>query len=297
MLSVVRSEATIWNNEAIITDALCKAPEVFHSSGTMPVHFCRWRQFVGSYSVPALPYPMFVVQLAGKPDVRYWDRDGWSEATAFPGAASIIPAGRETRWLVDGELDVVTFSLEQIVNRTRSPSRFSTMRFAYSDPLGAALAEQILGELMRAPGERDDGYMENLFGTLAAHVASDRSGEGKARYPTSGTSSFRIHKVMNAIAEDPAAPHRLDELADLARVNKSHLCRIFKQSVGTTLHSYLLGVRLERARQLLAYPDLSIAQVAEMSGFAGSSQFTRAFRSHHHETPTSYRTRMLGKAA
>jgi len=102
---------------------------------------------------------------------------------------------------------------------------------------------------------------------------------------------------MNAITANPAGNHGLDELADLAGINKSHLCRVFKQSVGMTLHSYLLNVRLDRARQLLGRSEVSISQVAELSGFSGASQFTRAFRQYVKETPTSYRSRVLREAA
>lgn len=286
---------TVWTNDAVISDAICRAPEITHTALGGHVHCSRWRHFVGSYTVPALPAPLFVVHLAGKPDVRFWDRDGWSESTTFPGAATIVPAGRETRWLVDGELDVITFSLAPR-DEKRTASRFNAMHFAYSDPLGVALAEQILCELYRGSGI-DSAYVESLVSTLTMHVANERSNSDRIRYPTSGSSSFRIHKVMNVINKDPAGHHSLDELSDLAGVNKSHLCRVFKQSVGVTLHNYLLNARLDRARQLLARPDLSVAQVAELSGFLGASQFARAFRHHVNETPSSYRQRTLGQAA
>jgi AraC family transcriptional regulator len=54
-----------------------------------------------------------VVHIAGKPRVKTWDRDGWSEASSIPGCATIIPSGRPTGWLVDGELDVVTLSIAE----------------------------------------------------------------------------------------------------------------------------------------------------------------------------------------
>jgi AraC family transcriptional regulator len=287
-------DAATLTNEAVISDALCKEPEIAYSTANGRVRLSRWRQFVGSYTVPALPAPLFVIQLAGKPDVRYWDRDGWSEATSFPTAASIIPAGLQTRWLVDGELDVMTFSLDRSSNQMRQRSQFNAMRFAFSDPLSAALSEQILCELYRGANRHDDEYLESLIDTLSIHIASDRSSAGRGRYPTSGSSSFRIHKVMNAIMDDPAKTHSLSELADLAGITESHLCRVFKQSVGLTLHSYLLKVRLDRARQLLSCPDLSIGHVAEYSGFSGASQFTRVFRQYVNETPTSYRNRIVG---
>lgn len=236
---------------------------------------------------------MFVLQMAGKPDVRFWDRDGWSETTTFPGAATLIPAGQKTRWLVDGELDVITFSFGADAGRERSQAQFNAFKFAYCDPLAAALSEQILGEMCEGAGMNDNDYLNTLLTTLSTHVLTGRSTAGRARYPTSGFSSFRIHKIMNAITANPAATHSLSELAALAGITESHLCRVFKDAVGTTVHNFLLNARLDRARQLLARADLPMSHVAELSGFSGASQLARAFRQHVGETPSQYRNRMI----
>lgn len=280
-----------WSSEAIIADTLCKAPEIDHYPHADQPRFSRWRQFVGSYSLPALPTPMFVVQLAGKSDVRHWDRDGWSEATSFPGAATIVPAGYSTRWLVDGELDVVTFSLGAHMPAGSRLSELKTMRFAYSDPFGAVLAEQILGELYRDPGDAGQGYLDSLTDMLCKHVLFGRSTATRPRYPTSGFSSFRVHKVMNAMIANPGERHSLRELAEQAGITESHLCRVFKQSVGVSPHTYLMTLRLDRARQLLGTSDRPMSHIAELCGFSGASQFTRAFRQHVGETPSNYRAR------
>ncbi|MGW8204991.1 hypothetical protein ACWGM0_20915 (plasmid) [Sphingomonas bisphenolicum] len=114
-----------WHAEAIIADTLKREPEVKLASSDGAWRFSRWRQFVGSYTLPALPDPMFVVQLAGKTNVRTWERDGWSETASYPGAATIVPATMATRWLVDGELDVVTLSIDSGDLRAASGSTSS----------------------------------------------------------------------------------------------------------------------------------------------------------------------------
>ncbi len=139
---------TVWNDEAIIADALGRAPDIQLGADHDGWRLCRWRQFVGSYTLPALPDPIFVVHIAGKPSVRTWERDGWSESSSFPGCATIVPSGQPTGWLVDGELDVVTLSIGSAdLRRAPAADRFTRMRFAFSDPLGVALTRQVLGEL------------------------------------------------------------------------------------------------------------------------------------------------------
>jgi AraC family transcriptional regulator len=280
---------TQWTNEAIICDTLCKSPEISFRFQRKGVVVNRWRQFVGSYALPALPHPIFVVQLAGKTDVRIGERGGWSERTSFPGAASVVPAGYDSRWLVDGELDVITFAFEDPLVAGRMPAIFRDLRFAYSDPLGAALSDQMLDELCRDGDQRDETYLEALADALFKHVDCGRTASTRHLYPTSGASSFRIHKIMNAINRDPAGDYNLKFLADQAGVTVSYFCRIFKQAVGMSPHDYVLKVRLDRAKQLLAKPEIPISRVAELCGFAGSSQFTRSFNQNFGQSPSAYR--------
>jgi len=278
------------NSETIICDTLGRGPEISRRFDGSGVVLNRWRQFVGSYQLPSLPEPVFVVQLGGKSDVRIGHREGWSERTSFPGAVSILPAGHSTRWLVDGELDVLTFTFEDPRVAHLSTDIFRDLRFAYSDPLGAALSDQILDELCREEKTLDSEYLETLVKTLTKHVGSGRTATTRRLFPTSGSSSFRIHKLMNTINHDPSANYNLAYLADQAGVTVPYLCRIFKQAIGMSPHDYIIKVRLDRAKQLLANPEIPISRVAELSGFAGSSQFTRCFHQKIGQSPSTYRS-------
>lgn len=128
------------SDEDIISDALGRAPDMQLGGERGRWRLCRWRQFVGSYTLPALPDPMFVVHIAGKNNVRTWERDSWSETASLPGCATIVPSGQPTGWLVDGELDVVTLSVSSSdLQNAPALDQFRRMRFAFSDPLGVAL--------------------------------------------------------------------------------------------------------------------------------------------------------------
>jgi AraC family transcriptional regulator len=47
--------------------------------------------------------------------------------------------------------------------------------------------------------------------------------------------------------------------------------------------------RIERAKELLAERDLSVAEVSRRTGFHGATQLTRAFRKLVGTTPTGFR--------
>jgi AraC family transcriptional regulator len=282
------------NDEDIISDALGRAPDMRLGAEHGRWRLCRWRQFVGSYTLPALPDPMFVVHIAGKPNVRTWERDGWSEASSLPGCATIVPSGQPTGWLVDGELDVVTLSVASAdLQRAPAMDQFTRMRFAFSDPLGVALTRQVLGELYAPQTPERDTYVGALVDALKAHMLRGPVNAGVADIPTTAFSSYRIHNIMNAVLARPENEHNLEEMAAQAGVTPGHFCRVFKKATGVSPHQYVMRARLDRAQQMLEQSDTPMATIAEALGFTSQSHFTRAFRQFAGETPTDFRKRRL----
>ncbi|PXA86467.1 AraC family transcriptional regulator [Nostoc sp. 3335mG] len=286
------SNDLVWNDENIIADALGRAPDVKLGGEHGRWRLCRWRQFVGSYTLPALPDPMFVVHIAGKPSVKTWDRDGWSEQTSLPGCATIVPSNQPTGWLVDGELDVVTLSVNSDdLQKAPAADQFKRMRFAFSDPLGVALTRQVLGELYAPRTPERDVYVGALVDALKAHMLRGPVSSSAQEIPTSAFSSYRIHHIMNDIQQHPEAEHSLEEMAARAGVTPTHFCRIFKKATGVSPHQYVMKARLDRAQHMLEQSDASMAMIADALGFTSQSHFTRAFRQFAGETPSDFRRR------
>lgn len=79
------------------------------------------------------------------------------------------------------------------------------------------------------------------------------------------------------------------QLAGLVFLGESQFHFLFKEQTGVTPHQYVLKKRLELARQLIAETQLSVAQVAQTSGFASQSSFTQAFTRLYGMPPARYR--------
>ncbi|RJF88817.1 AraC family transcriptional regulator [Oleomonas cavernae] len=281
-------------SEAIISDVLGRAPDAQIGSVKDGFVLSRWRQFVGAYNLPALPEPLFVVHLAGKPSVRHWDRDMWSEAWSVPGCATIVPAGLPTGWLVDGELDVVTLSVSPGGLDAAPPlDQVTRMKFAFSDPLGVALTKQVLAEIYAPVSAQRDAYVGALVSALKAHVLRAGETANSTDIPVSAFSSYRIHKILNAILSHPEEDHSLEKLAAVAGVTAPHFCRVFKSATGQSPHQYVMMARLNKAQQMLEQSQLSIGLVAEQLGFTSQSHFCRAFHKFTGTTPSEYRVRTL----
>ena len=63
----------------------------------------------------------------------------------------------------------------------------------------------------------------------------------------------------------------------------------FERVFGEGLLDYIHGVRLDQANALLTQTDLPIKSIAASVGFASRSHFSRAFRKHRGQDPTSFR--------
>jgi AraC-like DNA-binding protein len=84
-------------------------------------------------------------------------------------------------------------------------------------------------------------------------------------------------------------PVRLAHVARLSGISRAHFCRLFRKREGMTFEQYLFGLRIERAKQLLASTALPVVRVAELSGFNSAQYFCRAFRRALGASPLGYR--------
>ena len=81
----------------------------------------------------------------------------------------------------------------------------------------------------------------------------------------------------------------LDELADVACMNRSALCRRFKKIAGKTIFEFLIEFRIAYARKLIANTDFNISTIAYDCGFNNIAHFNSLFKIYTNHTPKSYR--------
>ena len=85
----------------------------------------------------------------------------------------------------------------------------------------------------------------------------------------------------------------ISKLAEVFNYSERHITRLLKESVGDSFTSVIQKIKLYKATELLANPDLSIQEIAEISGFVNISHFYRTFRKHYQMTPQQYRNRKI----
>lgn len=98
-------------------------------------------------------------------------------------------------------------------------------------------------------------------------------------------------------AKDYIREHLRDDitLADIAKAactSTFYICKLFKRHTGLNFTEYVSRLRVEKARELLANPNLRISEIAYDVGFQSLTHFNRVFRKLVGEAPTSYREKL-----
>ena len=84
-------------------------------------------------------------------------------------------------------------------------------------------------------------------------------------------------------------------LAGIAKslyVSPGYLSAVFKETVGESFINYLTGLRMKRAKQLLAGTELMIYEVAIMVGYENQTYFSTVFKKSAGISPKDYRERI-----
>ncbi len=83
----------------------------------------------------------------------------------------------------------------------------------------------------------------------------------------------------------------LADIAAAGHISRGECCRVFQRVLRVSPIQYLTRFRLDQSVRLLTSTGLSVAEVADQTGFAASSYFIERFRQEFGCTPLEYRRR------
>jgi len=112
-----------------------------------------------------------------------------------------------------------------------------------------------------------------------------------------GSVSSPIRGLVDAIAAQPAADHRLAQLAKRAALSERHLRRLFAADTGTTPARFVERIRVEAARERLESGAAPVETVAASCGFGSPETMRRAFLRVLGVGPSDYRARFRSTAS
>lgn len=127
---------------------------------------------------------------------------------------------------------------------------------------------------------------------LALLCKADKSSLTEFKYPKeiSDLAGERMQVIFDYALHNFHQKIKLSSISALVYMTPNAFCKFFKQRTNKTFFQFLIELRIEHACQLLQNSrDLSIATIAEQSGFTSISNFNRKFRSNKRVIPSQYR--------
>lgn len=127
-----------------------------------------------------------------------------------------------------------------------------------------------------------------LMTLFAEHLAAAAKDDSVPVAPSPWEPACVAH-ARQYVREHLSENVRTHQVAQAVHLSLQHFCRVFHHTTGETFTDYLNQQRVEKAKQLLANPRLTISEVAFGSGFRSLTWFDQVFKRHAGQTPWQFR--------
>ena len=141
------------------------------------------------------------------------------------------------------------------------------IRLRHGQQLAGAVSDQFIHAKIRDPQER-------------------QRMEPEAREGISRRGFARAIELMETHLEEVLG---IDLLCEAAGVSRRQLERLFQRHFRLSPQRYYLDLRLQRARALLQYTDMSVVEISVACGFGAAAHFSRAYRAWAGRPPSAER--------
>lgn len=106
-----------------------------------------------------------------------------------------------------------------------------------------------------------------------------------------GSPSDLVAYALRYIHEHYAEAVTMDQLAELLGCSSSYMYRLFKAEIGKSPNDYIIGIRMEQARQYLQTTQLNLREIALSVGYSDVYYFSRLFKKQFGISPLQSRKR------
>lgn len=98
-----------------------------------------------------------------------------------------------------------------------------------------------------------------------------------------------IRKAILYIEKNLTNRVSLRRIAEHIHLSESYFSKIFKEDMGLSVVQYITLLRIQEAKKLLVYSQLSVNQISKTLGYSRLNYFSRIFKTMTNETPHEYR--------
>lgn len=209
----------------------------------------------------------------------------------FPGHGTLVWGGegdaRDTQ-LICGHFALAEGSRHLLFERLPP---FIHLR-GYGDEAGPWLEATLRVIGAEAGGARLGGDLIALKMSEAIFAQAIRAYIEQAREVDCGVAGFadpHLARALTAFHQAPTANWTVATLAREAGLSRTGFAERFTARIGVTPMSYVTSWRMQIAREALGTRGLSVAEAAEVSGYASESAFSRVFKKEIGLSPAAFR--------
>jgi AraC family transcriptional regulator len=242
--------------------------------------------------------PQHILTMGSRCPARFERAIGHHNSVSYvkaPGALSLVPTGICPVLSAQSDFELIVCALDvSLVNEVhgeldRRPEGELRCRPNFEDPATQQLMKLLLADCA-------DGcpagklYTEHLIHALVCRFLLIGR-EGDQQSAVKQVSALPRHILRRVIERMRNLDTELSlrVLAKESGYSRVHFIRMFRAATGYTPHNYLLKLRLDRVRELLATPALSLTDIALECGFSSHSHLSRVFRQVVGASPSEYR--------
>lgn len=247
------------------------------------------------HETPDYCFPMHTISIGLSYKAREFKANQRVYKNFYPGNIAICPANEGISTQAYGTAEFIVMALDPkllplVTEEKVSSNRVELMlQVLGRDPLIYQMGLELKQELECA-GADGGLYAESMATALAAHLMRRYTTHKNAIQSYSGgLSPHKLQTTIDYIQAHLDTSLSLAEMAGLVQMSPHYFSSLFRQSMGIAPYQYVTQCRINRAKQLLTHPELSIVEVCHQVGFQSQSHFTKIFRSHTTATPKAYR--------
>ena len=213
-----------------------------------------------------------------------------TSCTLIDNMLTIAKPGEIYSWQNDSKMPVSTYEVKFSVLDDELRNAVSNLPpFIY----GTLFIKMLLGKIVHERNGRREDFAEYISVYLSVLLYDlkreklpdtmiEKQGEERKTTVQAISEYIEEHYSENGLS--------LDKIAESTGFNKSYLATSFKEATGITVNEYIYRTRIYKSCELIAYSDLTLAEVCSMTGFKNDQHFNRVFKKYMGIPPGEYRS-------